>query len=77
MQNSAQRRRDLPLREDPGGHLVEQRLEEVVVVPIDEGDPDRSTAQDLGREQAAEASADDQHSMGTRGHGLPVEERGP
>ena len=34
-QHVAQRRRDLPRREDAGGHLVQQRLEEVVVAAVD------------------------------------------
>src|SRR3954464_3362580 len=35
-QDAAYRRRDFPLRQDAGRHLVEQRLEEVVVHPVDQ-----------------------------------------
>ncbi len=73
VQDPAQRRRDLPLREDPRRDLVEQRLEEVVVDPVHQGDLNGRPAQVSGREQAAEASAHDHHSMGIRRHGLPVE----
>src|SRR5438105_963049 len=41
------------------GHLVEQRLEDVVVAAIDERDRHRRVAQRLRRVQAAEAAADD------------------
>ena len=48
---------DLALREDPGGHLVEQGLEEVVVGPVDEGDPHRRPLEGPGGEEAAEAAS--------------------
>ncbi len=51
--------RDLALREDPGGHLVEQGLEEVVVRPVDDGDADGRPLEGAGGEEAAEAAADD------------------
>ena len=51
--------RDLTLREDAGGHLVEQRLEQVVVGPVDEGDPHGRALEGAGGEQAAEAAPDD------------------
>ena len=34
-------RSDLALGEDPGRNLIQQRLEEVIVDPVDEGDLDR------------------------------------
>jgi hypothetical protein len=32
---------DLAFRQDPGGHLIEQGLEEMMVGAIDQGYPDR------------------------------------
>ena len=75
VEDAAQWRRDLALREDPRGDLVEQGLEEMVVVPVHERHPDRSAAQPSRCEQTTEASPDDQDSMGIRRHGLPVELR--
>ena len=43
----------------PGGHLVEQRLEQVVVAAVDQRDVDRLAAEEAGREEPAEAAADD------------------
>ena len=59
-EDAAQRRGDLALGEDAGRHLVEQRLEQVVVRPVDERDLDGRAAERLGGVQAAEAAADDQ-----------------
>src|SRR5215207_442605 len=50
---------DLALGEDAGGHLVEQRLEQVVAGLADQGDVDVGLAQPLRGEQSAEAGADD------------------
>ena len=55
----AGRRGDLALGEDAGGHLVEQRLEEVVAGLADQRDVDGRLAQRLRREQPAESGADD------------------
>ena len=60
-QDPANRRRDLALGEDPRRQLVEQRLEQVVVGAVDEGHVDLGTPQELGREEPAEAAADDDH----------------
>ena len=62
-QHVADRRGDLALGEDPGRDLVEQRLEEVVVGPVDDRDLDIGAAQRLGGEEAAEAAADDHHAV--------------
>jgi hypothetical protein len=44
--------------EGPGqGHLVEQRLEEVVIPPIKKGDADRPAGERAGSVQSAEASS--------------------
>ena len=53
--------RDLALREDPGGHLVQQGLEEMVIGPVDEGDPHVGPFEGTGGEQPAEAAPDDDH----------------
>ncbi len=45
-----------------GGHLVEQRLEQVVVAPVDEGDVHRRVGERSRRRQPAESAADD-HDM--------------
>src|SRR5690606_4028768 len=42
-----------------GGHLVEQRLEGVVVVPVDQHDLDRRVSQPTHRRQSRKAAADD------------------
>ncbi len=52
-----------PSREHPGGDLVEQRLEEVVVGAIHHHHLDRRAAQRLGGEQAAEPAADDHDAV--------------
>jgi hypothetical protein len=36
----SKRRRDVPLGENPSGDVVEQRLKEVVRLPVDQGDLD-------------------------------------
>ena len=68
VENAAERRCDLALREDPGGDLVEHRLEEVVVVAVHERHSDRGATQPARGEQAPEASAHDHDSMGLGGH---------
>src|SRR5699024_3263720 len=59
----AGRRGDVALGEDPRGHLVEQRLEEVVARPGHEGDLDVLAAECLGREKSAEAGSDDDDAV--------------
>ena len=51
-----------------GGHLVEEGPEPVVVVPVDDGDVDRSLGQAQGGVEPPEAAADDD-DMGANGHG--------
>ena len=48
-QDAADRRGDLGRRQPRGGHLVEQRLEHVVVLAVDERHVDRRARQGLGR----------------------------
>src|SRR5215475_12129160 len=52
-----------------GSHLVEQRLERVIVTLVDERDPDVGIAQFLERADATEPSAKD-HYMRQFWHGL-------
>ena len=59
----ARGRTDLSLGQDPGRDLVQQRLEQVVVVPVDQGDIDGRHRQRLRGEEAAEAAPDDDDSM--------------
>jgi hypothetical protein len=47
-------------------HLVEERLEEVVVRPVDQRDVDVALAQEPRGEQAAETAADDHDAVGHR-----------
>ena len=60
-QQVAQRGGDLPLGEDSRRALVEQRLEQVMRGPVDQGDLDRGPAQRPDREQAGEPASDDHH----------------
>ena len=62
LEQPAQRDRDLTLGQDPRGALVEQRLEQMVRGPVDDGDLDRPVPQLPGGEQAGEAAADDHHA---------------
>ena len=48
-------------------HLVEQRLEEVVVAAVDQRDPNRRIGEPSRRRQPAETSADDHHVVVTSG----------
>ena len=76
-QHLAQRRRDGTLGENPRGQLVEQGLEGVVVGAVDERDLDGHAPQELGREQPAEATADDHHAMTRLGEALRTELTAP
>ncbi len=64
-QHLAGARGDLPLGEDAGRDLVEQRLEQVVGGPGDEGDLDVPAALErLRPEETSEAGTDDDDSVG-------------
>ena len=62
----ADRRGDLALREDARGHLVEQRLEQVVVDPVDQGHLDWGAPQEACGEEPTEAASDDDDPVRTR-----------
>jgi hypothetical protein len=64
---------DVAWRERGGRHLVEQRLEQVVVVPVDQRDLDGGAGQRPRRLQPAEAGAQDDDAQGISGRGGWVE----
>jgi len=57
--NPADRRSNLPWREDPGGYLIEKRLKQMVVCVIDQDNLSGRLSESLGGSQAAESSAND------------------
>src|SRR6266566_8536087 len=59
MEDAADRRCDISRRQTRGRDLVEQRLEQVVIVAIDDGDIKRRLRELLGRRKAAESRSDD------------------
>ena len=61
-EHGAQRAADVGRGELRGGHLVEQRLELVVVVAVDQRDLDPGVGQHLGAPDAREAAPDDHHA---------------
>ncbi len=58
-ENRPDGRGDVPRREARRGDLVEQGLEEVIVVAVDERDPDRGAGERARGVEAAEAAPDD------------------
>ncbi len=68
-------RRDVALGQDSGGHLIEQRLENVRGRFRDHGDVDVGALERLGRGQSAEAASDDDDTMAR--HACPFFTRGP
>jgi hypothetical protein len=64
-QDVADRPGDVGRRQRRGRNLIQQRLEAVMVLPVDQRDVDRGAAQRLRGFDAAEAGADD-HDLGTR-----------
>ena len=75
----AQRHRDLPLGQDAGRALVQQRLEQVMLGAVEQGHLDRRPAERPHREQPGEPAAHDYHpaSPGSLGHGSPLPTRPP
>ncbi len=61
-QNVPQRLGDIGRRQRGGGDLVKQRLKQVMILPIEQGDPHIGLAQGLGGLEPAKAAADDDHS---------------
>ena len=62
-QDVAQRRGDRRRGEAGGGHLVEQRLEQVMVAAIDQRDLDRRPLELAHGPEAGESAADDDDSL--------------
>ena len=59
MEDAADRRCDISGRQTRGRDLVEQRLEQVVIVTIDDRDIKRRPRELRGRRKAAESRSDD------------------
>src|ERR1700735_3628422 len=74
LQNIAERRSDIGWRKRARGHLVEKRLEEVIVAAIDERGAHAPSLHSYRRAEAAKAPANDHHMMCIRHVSLnPVE----
>ena len=68
-EDAAQRGRDLPARQQPRRHLVQQRLEDEVVRAVDQGDlRPAGLGQRARRAHAGEASTHDDDPMHQRGN---------
>jgi hypothetical protein len=61
-QDAADRLRDVGWRKGGRRDLVEKRLEQMVVAPVDQGDLHLLLAERHGRAEAAESRADDHHA---------------
>jgi hypothetical protein len=62
-QDRAQRRCDLTRRKPAGGHLVQQRLKEMKIAAIDQGERQRNLAETLSGVKAGETAADNDHAV--------------
>lgn len=62
-QDRPERRRNFTRRQRTGCYLIQQRLEQMKVAPIDQGDLDRCIPQGLGCAQAPEPSAEYHDAM--------------
>jgi hypothetical protein len=71
-QDAADGRRDIGGREARRRHLIEQRLEQIVVAPVDDGHIDRNLGQGLRGGQAAKSCPQDHHAMAPVGHRRPI-----
>ena len=67
--DAADGRGDLRWRQARHGHLVEQRLEQMVVRAVDQGDLDRRPVERLRRLEAPETTTDDHHPTALGIHG--------
>jgi len=61
--NAEQRRRDLALRQNPRGNLIQQRLEQMVLGPRDHRHLDWRMLERLGCREATETRANDDNAM--------------
>ena len=64
-QNPADRRSNVPRGQRGHRHLIEQRLKDMVVAAVDDGDPDPGAPERAGRIQPAESPADDDDMVNT------------
>lgn len=62
-ENSTERGRDFSGRQRAGCDLVEERLKQMKIAPVDEGDIDQRALQSLGGVEAAEAASEDQYTV--------------
>jgi hypothetical protein len=59
---------DVALGEDSGRHLVEQRLEEMVIGAVDHRDLDRHALQSAGGEEPSKPTTDNYDPVPVTGH---------
>jgi hypothetical protein len=66
--HAAQRRGDEAIGQDPGGDLIQQRLEQMVVGPVHDRDVDLGSGQGTRSPDPAEPAADDDHPVPSLAH---------
>ncbi len=66
--NAAQRRRDEAIWQDPGGDLIQQRLEQVVIGPVHDRDVDIGAGQSTRDPDSAEPATDNDHLVPSLTH---------
>ena len=76
-EHTAQRRRDEAFGQDPRRDLIEQRLEQVVIGPVHDGDVDIRAGQGPRRPDSAEPAADDNHPVRSLAHKDSISVQGP
>ena len=74
--HAAQRRRDEAIWQDPGGDLIQQRLEQVVIGPVHDRDVDISAGQGTRNPDSAEPATDDDHLVPSLAHADSISGRG-
>ena len=62
-ENVTDRQRDVPLGQNARRELMQQRLNQMVICPVDDGDIDLGAPQRLRRRESAESAADDHDVM--------------
>jgi hypothetical protein len=74
--HAAQRRRDEATWQDPGGDLIQQRLEQVVIGPVHDRDGDISAGQGTCHPDSAEPATDDDYLVPSLAHDDSISGRG-
>ncbi len=74
--DAAQRRRDEASGQDPGGDLIQQRLEQVVIGPVHDRDVDIGAGQGTRHPDPAEPATDDDHLVPSLAHENSISGRG-